>query len=191
VQVADVQELGDEPDAVPDAVGELVEHRADAVVLALARDQRTPSLLTELARRLSAAPQLAGSGMLVGQPLVSAPGPRPARMEAVAPTEPSGPRARRLLERIARQQGVELAVPAALWGYESMRVALDAIRSAQSHDRRAGRADVIRAALTSRVHRSALGTYTVGRTGATDGFSMSLYRLEGDRFEHETRFSPR
>jgi branched-chain amino acid transport system substrate-binding protein len=191
VQVVAAEELGDESGAVPDAVGELLEHGADAVALALARDPRTPPLLAELARRLPAGPQVAGNGLLVGQPLVSAPGPLPERLEAIAPAQPSGARARRVLERIRRTQGAELAVPAALWGYESMRVALDAIRSAQTHDRRAERADVIRAALTPRARRSPLGTYTIRRSGATDGLSMSLYRLEGDRFEPEARFSPR
>ena len=99
---------------------------------------------------------------------------------------PRGPAAAaglRILNRIARDQGVELATPEALWGYESVRVVLDAIRAAQGDGGPADRADVIRAALQPRVRRSPIGTYQVRRNGAIEGLPMALYRLKGDRFE--------
>ena len=75
-------------------------------------------------------------------------------------------------------------LPAALWGYESVRVALDAIRSAQRDGGPATRADVIQAALRRRVRHSSIGTYEVRRNGAVEGLPVALYRLQGDRFEY-------
>jgi branched-chain amino acid transport system substrate-binding protein len=177
------EDLRDDPDTVADVAAELAEVQPDAVVLALARDSHTPQLLAALGRMLPQAPLLAGSGVLVGQPLVAAPGGTSAGLEAVAPAPPVEPSARRVLRRIARDQGAELAVPAALWGYESMRVALDAIGAAQRGGKPAERAGVIREALRARVRRSPIGTYEVRRNGAVSGLTLALYRLAGDRFE--------
>jgi hypothetical protein len=88
-----------------------------------------------------------------------------------------------VLRHIARTQGDQLAAPAALWGYEAVRVVLDAIRGAQRNGRPADRAEVVRAALTPRVRRSPIGTYEVRHNGAVEGLPMALYRLNGDRFE--------
>jgi ABC-type branched-subunit amino acid transport system substrate-binding protein len=113
--------------------------------------------------------------------------PEPAALEAVGPQAPEGPQAargRRILARIAHDQGAQLASPAALWGYESVRVVLDALRAAQRDGGPADRADVIRAALRPRVRRSPIGTYQVRRNGAVEGLPMALYRLQGDRFEY-------
>ena len=109
------------------------------------------------------------------------------QLEAIAPQPPRGAGAApglRVLHRIARDQGPELATPPALWGYESVRVALDAIRSAQRDGGPATRADVIQAALRRRVRHSPIGTYEVRRNGAVEGLPVALYRLQGDRFEY-------
>jgi branched-chain amino acid transport system substrate-binding protein len=184
------KDLRDDADTVLNAAGELADAppdaQPDAVVLALARDRYTSQLLAALTRALPRALQLTGDGVLVGQPLVAAAGSEPAPLEAVAPQVPRGPAAAaglRILNRIAREQGVELATPEALWGYESVRVVLDAIRAAQGDGGPADRADVIRAALQPRVRRSPIGTYQVRRNGAIEGLPMALYRLKGDRFE--------
>jgi branched-chain amino acid transport system substrate-binding protein len=178
------QDLRDDPDTVTEVAADLAEVEPDAVVLALARDAHTSELLAALGAALPQAPLLTGSGILVGQPLVADPdGTPPASLEAVAPAPPDNPDANRVLRRIARDQAPDLAVPAALWGYESMRVALDAIRAAQRGGSRAERAGVIRAALRPRSRSSPIGAYTVRRTGAVDGLPLALYRLQGDRFE--------
>ncbi len=121
--------------------------------------------------------------MLVGQPLVAAAGSQPPPLEAVAPKNPAGPAARRVLDRIAHDQGAALAQPAALWGYESVRVVLDAIRAAQRGGRRAKRRAVVRAALRPRSRSGPIGDYRVRRNGAVEGLPLALYRLSGDRFE--------
>jgi branched-chain amino acid transport system substrate-binding protein len=178
------KDLRDDPDTVLDAVNELVNvppaMLPDAVVLALARDPYTPRMLAELGEQLPQAALITGSGVLVGEPLeVAGGGPSPA-LEAVAPQAPPG--RSRVLARIASTQGPALATPEALWGYEAMIVALDAIDEAQSNGRPADRADVVRAALTPRVRKSPIGTYHVRRNGSVEGIPMALYRLEGDRF---------
>jgi branched-chain amino acid transport system substrate-binding protein len=185
IEPGKTEDLRDDPDTVLNAARELADlppdAEPDAVVLALARDRYTAQMLADLGRLLPQAELLTGDGILVGQPLVAAEGSTPPAVEAVAPQPPPGPS--RVLRRIAREQGAQLASPPALWGYEAVRVALDAIRTAQRNDRPTDRADVVRAALTPRVRRSPIGTYQVRRNGAVEGLPMALYRLRGDRFE--------
>jgi branched-chain amino acid transport system substrate-binding protein len=181
------KDLHDDPDTVLDAARELAEAQPDAVVLALARDRYTPQLLASLGRALPQAVLLTGDGILAGQPLVVAEGSTPSPLQAVAPQAPRGPEgvgARRVLDHIGREQGPALAAPAALWGYESVRLVLDAIRAAQRGGGSADRAKVIRAALRPRVRQSPIGTYRVRRNGAVEGLALALYQLQGDRFEY-------
>src|SRR4051794_19951279 len=123
------EDLRDDPDTVLNAARDLAHNspdaKPDAVVLALARDRYTPQMLADLTRGLPQAELFTGEGILVGQPLVAAEGSAPASLEAVAPQSPSGPS--RVLARIERTQGADVAGPAALWGYEAVRVVLDAI----------------------------------------------------------------
>jgi branched-chain amino acid transport system substrate-binding protein len=183
METVDAKDLTDDPETVVDLVADLAEKQPDAVVLALARDRNTSELLAALGRALPQAHLMAGGGVLVGQPLVAAQGAPQVTLEAVAPAPPEGRFATRTLKRIAREQGSELAQSPALWGYESMRLVLDAIEGAQGGDKPAERAGVVRAALNAGVRRSPIGTYEVLRTGAVDGIPLALYRLEGDRFE--------
>jgi branched-chain amino acid transport system substrate-binding protein len=185
------KDLRDDPDTVLKAPGELADAPPDAqpdgVVLALARDRYTAQLLAGLRRELPQARLITGDGVLVAQPLAPAAGSEPVQLEAIAPQPPRGAGAApgvRVLHRIARDQSPELATLPALWGYESVRVALDAIRSAQRDGGPATRADVIQAALRRRVRHSSIGTYEVRRNGAVEGLPVALYRLQGDRFEY-------
>jgi branched-chain amino acid transport system substrate-binding protein len=179
----EAKDLRDDPDTVVEVAEELAETQQDAVVLALARDRYTSQLLAALGRVLPQATLLTGSGVLVGQPLVGAPGAPPVTLEAVAPAPPQGARGERVLRRIERRQGARFVNPAALWGYESVSVVLDAIRAAQEEGKPAERAAVVREALRSRVRHSPIGVFDVRRNGAVDGLALGLYRLEGDRFE--------
>jgi branched-chain amino acid transport system substrate-binding protein len=185
IEPGKTEDLRDDPDTVLGAARDLADlppdAEPDAVVLALARDRYTAQMLADLGRLLPQAELVTGDGILVGQPLVAAEGSTPPALEAVAPQPPPGPS--RVLARIAREQGAQLASAEALWGYEAMRVVLDAIRKAQHGDRPADRVDVVRAALTPRTRRSPIGTYQVRRNGSVEGLPMALYRLRGDRFE--------
>jgi hypothetical protein len=117
--------------------------------------------------------------VLTGEPLAAAPD-NPFPLEAVAPrTPPPGA----VLRRIVRRQGLASARPEALWGYESMRVALDAIVAAERGHGPARRAAVVRAALTPRVRQSPIGGYRVHASGGVTGLPLALYRLDGTSFE--------
>jgi branched-chain amino acid transport system substrate-binding protein len=179
----ETKDLRDEPEGALDVPRELAEAAPDAVVLALARDRHTAELLAGLGRALPQARLLTGSGVLVGQPLVAKAESAPSPLEAIAPEPPRSRTARRLLARLARAHGPDAAQPAALWGYESVRVVLEALRAAQRDGRPADRADVIREALSARTRQAPIGTYQVRRNGAVEGLPLGLYRLEGDRFE--------
>jgi len=187
IEMVETKDLRDDPEGVRDLPRELAEVGPDAVILALARDRGTAPLLAGLGAALPQAKLLTGSGVLVGQPLVAATAtPSLSPLEAVGPDLPGGrqgARARRVLRRIARRQDLDAARPEALWGYESMRVALDAIDAAQRDGALARRRDVVREALAPRVRHSPIGTYRVLPSGAVEGLPLALYRLEGDRFE--------
>jgi branched-chain amino acid transport system substrate-binding protein len=181
----------DDPKSPPDVSKKLADKDPDAVVLALARAATTPALVAELRRSLPGARLLAGSGVLVGQPLV-VPGDAEPRfpLEAVAPSAPRGTAARRVMHRIVRGQRLSPARAEALWGYEAVRVVLGAVRAAERGGGPARRAEVIRDALAPRmVRRSPIGSYEVRADGSVKGLPMALYQLDGERFER--RFSPR
>jgi branched-chain amino acid transport system substrate-binding protein len=181
----------DDPKSPPDVSKKLGDKDPDAVVLALARAATTPALVAALGRSLPEARLLTGSGVLVGQPLAVPGDAEPSfPLEAVAPAAPRGAAARRTLRRIVRGQRLSPARPAALWGYEAVRVVLGAVRAAERGGGPARRAEVIREALAPRVvRRSPIGSYQVRADGSVKGLPMALYQLDGERFE--PRFSPR
>jgi hypothetical protein len=65
-----------------------------------------------------------------------------------------------------------------VYGYEAMRLVLDAIAAAGPDRRR-----VIAAALAIRTRRSKLGTYELRATGDVDEERFALYSLRNGRFE--------
>jgi branched-chain amino acid transport system substrate-binding protein len=179
-----VKDLRDDPQNTRDLPRQLAEDAPDAVVLALARGSGTGGLLAGLGRVLPQARLLTGSGVLVGAPLVAASAVAPPfPLEAVAPQSPHDAAADRMLRRIAAGQDLEVLRPEALWGFESMRVVLDAIERAERAGAPARRTDVVRAALTPRQRRSPIGTYEIRSSGAVQGLPLALYRLQGDRFQ--------
>jgi branched-chain amino acid transport system substrate-binding protein len=107
----------------------------------------------------------------------------PATVRAVSPIRPAaelGPDGRRLLARIRAAEGPALAQPEAIYGYEALRLVLDAIGGAGADRRR-----VIGNALRSRKRRSPLGEYRVRATGDVDTHEFALWRLRNGRFEFE------
>jgi branched-chain amino acid transport system substrate-binding protein len=175
----------DDPKSPLDVSRKLVDSDPDAVVLALARAPTTPALVAALGRSLPRARLLTGSGVLVGEPLALPDGAAtPFPLEAMAPEAPRGATARRTLRRIVRGQHLSSARPEALWGYEAVRVVLDAIRATERRGGLARRAEVVREALAPRVvRRSPIGTYEIRPDRSIRGLPMAVYRLVGDRFE--------
>ncbi|HEX8073648.1 MAG TPA: hypothetical protein VF545_01570, partial [Thermoleophilaceae bacterium] len=92
-----------------------------------------------------------------------------------------GSRGRRVLARLRSRRGAALAVEA-LYGYEAMRLTLDAIGRAGGDpgDRRA----VTREALRPRLRRSPLGDYRVLAGGDVATVRFAAYRREGGRLRY-------
>jgi branched-chain amino acid transport system substrate-binding protein len=163
---------------IPDVVRSLAEARPEVVVYAGIANSGTGPLLARIDQRLPGVPLYATAGVLdrdPGRPIPAA----PASAWALGPMPPAGelsPRGRRLLSRLAARQP-KAARSEALYGYEAMRVILDAIR-AGGRDRERVR----RAGTRIRTRRSALGTYTLRASGDIDGGRFALWALRDGRF---------
>jgi len=182
VEPATAEEYRGRVEDIPGIAGSLAEVRPDAVVYAGVASPGTGRLLAAIERRIPGAPVLATSGLLARDPARPIP-VAPATVQTYTPIRSPaalGPEGRRILHHLRKTEGPAVAPPEALYGYEAMRLVLDAIRRA-GPDRRG----VIRRALTSRERRSALGDYTVRATGDIDGGQFALWALRHGRFEYQ------
>jgi branched-chain amino acid transport system substrate-binding protein len=172
------EEVKDDPPAIADLVRDLREAGVDAVIYAGVAGPTTRPLLAELSRQMPRAPLLGSGGLaaIAGRPLL----PSPERVEALDPVLPLDAypaSARTLLRRIARRDGAEVAQPDALYGYESMRIVIRAVR-AGGDDRRS----VVRAAFSPTQRRSTIGRYRILPSGDVEPDRFSLLRLRQGRF---------
>ncbi|MBD0282431.1 MAG: ABC transporter substrate-binding protein [Thermoleophilaceae bacterium] len=167
---------------IPDIAASLAKARPDAVVYAGVAGPGTGRLLAATDMRIPGVPVLTTSGVLARDQAVAIPA-APATVRAVTPIRPAaelGPEGRRVLARIRAAEGPALARPDAIYGYEALRLVLDAIAGAGA-DRRG----VIRNALRSRKRRSPLGEYGIKATGEVDTHEFALWSLRDGRFEFE------
>ena len=147
----------------------------DAVIYTGLGDPDAVRLLTTIARALPRA-ALYGSSALAQSPDNG--GPAAEVLKPAGPASAYGRRGRAVLRRLRLQSGSPVA-PEALYGYDAMQLALDAIRAAGRH---AGdRAAVARAALQPRVRRSVLGDYRVEASGDASAARFAGYRRAGGR----------
>jgi branched-chain amino acid transport system substrate-binding protein len=173
--VTEVAEPHDDPATFADFAKKIAAKRPDGILYTGLGDAKAGQLLTALRRAVPGAQLLASSALVAASS-------RPVGLPAVAllspllPPRSYGPRARRVL-RDTGQNGV-----ATLYGYESMRVVLDAIAAAgpDAHDR----AVVAREALTPRARRSLVGSYRVVPGGdiAPVRFGAYEYSARGARY---------
>jgi branched-chain amino acid transport system substrate-binding protein len=169
-------------DEIPDIVDKVAGSGPGAVVLAGVADSGTGRLLAAVDARLPGVPVYATSGMLERDPAAPIPD-APISVEALTPLLPGRelPReGREIMRRAGRQDGAAAARPEAVYGYESMRLILDAVE-AGGRDR--GR--VAAAALDMRDRRSALGPYRLRGTGDVESRRFALYALRDGRFHFE------
>ena len=164
-----VEPLRSDSDAPRALVDELVAKPPGAILLAVAAGAPARAMLTELAGRLPSVPVVASPPLASRRGL----GRLPPQAEAVTGLLPPGvqpPRGRRLLRSLGRRE------PEALYGYDAMALALDAIQTG-GPDRR----KVVAAALRPVRRRGVTGRYSVRRDGATQGRRLAIVDLAGGR----------
>ncbi len=160
--------MRDAPDAVPGALDELAEARPDVVLVAGEPGPVTTALLRGLTRRLPSA-RLVGSPELVAERLPAAPDALAATALLPAAAQPQ--RGRRLLARLG-----PAVPPQALYGYDAMRLVLDAVASAGT-DREA----VVRSALRPRRARGLTGSFRVLGGGEVSRSRLAVVSLTDGR----------
>jgi branched-chain amino acid transport system substrate-binding protein len=170
-------------DEIPDVVRDLAEARPDALLYAGIASPGTGRILAQVDRALPGVPVYTTSGMLARDPELPIP-VAPASVNALGPVAPESelPAAgRRLLDRLRQTEGAALARPEALYGYEAMRLVIDAIRAGGPD-----RARVKQEALRVRERRSSpLGPYRVRGTGEVDSTRFALHALSDGSFAFE------
>ena len=183
LEVTDVERVQPGLDEAPDLALDLAEEAPQAVIYQGIGGEAAETVMAAMAgpelggRMLSAASPLANPGAL--------PSDEPARpVSVVSPMLPAAqyPReGRRILRRLAREQGAPQPVEA-LYGYESMRIVLDALRAAGR--RATDRAAVIEAARARGPRGSVIGTYAFDERGDTSLRRLALYDLERGELEY-------
>ena len=163
----------DEPADAPELAETVAERRPDAVVYSGTAGPGFPGLMRALDRELPFTPLLGGTGLSAA----GAPAAAPEEVLMLRPVRPPGYYPRRSRELLRRLDG---ARPEALYGYEAVRIVLDAVEGAG-----ADRGGVIRHALAPRGRDGAIGSYRVLPGGDVSEARFALHRLDGDRFEFE------
>ena len=158
VVVTDVVEAKDEPSGYPDLARRLEAGRPDAVIYTGLGDAPAGALLGTIHRALPAAALYGGSALATAVPAPQGLPPTDVVKPALSASA-YGPRARRVLGRLSKRRAAQ---PEALYGYEAMRLVLDAISAA---GRSGNSAAVAHAALAPRLRESAVGPYRVSVAG--------------------------
>ena len=159
----------EEPQEARSVAQKVAEERPDAIVYSGTAGSTFPALVAALGRELPGVPLWGGAGFAAAGAPPAGPD-RVAWLQPVRPADAYPADGRRLLRRL------DGAPPEALYGYESIRVVLDAIARGGA-DRRA----VARSALAAGPRRSALGRYRVLAGGDVSEERLALYELsDGD-----------
>jgi branched-chain amino acid transport system substrate-binding protein len=174
------QEYRGKVEEIPDLVAKLAESRPDTVVYAGLAGPGTGRLLAAVDSLMPGVPVYAGSGLLARDRRAPIPD-APLSVEALAPTLPMAElpaEGREIIRRLRRAEGGAAARSEAVYGYEAMRLILDAVERGGRE-----RARVTAAALGMRERSSPLGEYRVRGTGDVESERFALYALLEGRFE--------
>ena len=175
----DAEEYRGKVEEIPDLVERVVAGDPGAVVIAGVAGPGTSRMLAALEARLPAVPVYATSGMLERDPRRPIPA-APLSVEALTPVMPAHelpPAGREVMRRAGKLAGPDAARPEAAYGYDAMRLILDAVEKGGRD-----RARVAAAALDMRARRGVTGSYRLRGTGDVDGQRFALYALENGRF---------
>ncbi|HEX8054521.1 MAG TPA: ABC transporter substrate-binding protein [Thermoleophilaceae bacterium] len=169
---AETERISAEIDDHEAVARDVAERRPGAVLLTALAGRDTDLTVAALRRVLPAAPLLATSAV--------APDP-PDGVDFLDPRLPAreyGAAAGRILRRLERAAGAPVG-PAALYGYEAMRLVLDAVDRAGA--RPGDRAAVLRAAAGPRPVDDVLGRYFLAPDGDVSTSAFGAYRSERGR----------
>jgi len=176
-------EIGREPEDYEKTAQALADEkeRPDAVVYAGLADSTVDPLLGAIQKALPDA-GLYAAGLPPERPL-----PGIGRVHLVAgtpPVEEYPPRSQRVLERLAERSGGAPQPAAALYGYESMRLVLEAVdrAGARANDRAAVGAELLKPGPRA---RSVLGDLTLTNTGDVADQRVAAYSRQGDHLMYE------
>jgi branched-chain amino acid transport system substrate-binding protein len=175
----DAEEYRGKVDEIPDIVDRVAAGDPGAVVIAGVAGPGTGRMLAALDARLPGVPVYATSGMLERDPKRPIPD-APLSVEALTPELPARelpPAGRKVIRRAGELAGPEAARPEAAYGYDAMRLILDAVEEGGRD-----RARVAAAALAMRDRRGVTGPYRLRGTGDVEGQRFALYALENGRF---------
>lgn len=156
-------------DAPRALVDDLIEERPGAILLAAAETAAARAVLAELAARLPSVPVVASPPLAARRRRERVPASAEA-ITGVLPRRLQPPAGRRLLRSLGERE------PEALYGYDAMRLVLDAIETG-GPDRR----KVVAAALRPRGMSGVTGRYAVRRDGAVAGRRLAVVDLVRDR----------
>jgi branched-chain amino acid transport system substrate-binding protein len=174
----------DDPKTLDDFARKLAQQQPqqppDAVVYTGLGDSNAGLLLAAVGRALPDARMYGSSALATAAPAPAGLPPVAVLSPYLAPSS-YGPQARRLLARLPANAPPP-AGAAGLYGYEAMRVVLDALRAAggQAGDRIA----VARAALVPRRRRSAIGDYRVLANGDVTTARFGAYRRSATQLRY-------
>lgn len=187
ITVTGLTEPRDDPKSFDEFALKVAQDRPDGVLYTGVGDPQAGALLSAIERRMPAA-------RLFGSSALASASPPPAGLPPVQvltpelPASEYGPRARRVLARL-RVKRSPAPRTEALYGYEAMRLVLDAIAAAGGGA--ADRGEVVRAGLEPRARNSVIGDYRVLASGDVSTARFGAYRISasglhflGERVAH-------
>jgi branched-chain amino acid transport system substrate-binding protein len=105
-----------------------------------------------------------------------------ARYKCTSPTLPKSelpPQGQQFFTAYAQKFGNTTPDPYSIYGYESMQLALDAIRRSKTGQK----ADIVKALFATKDRHSALGTYSIDKNGDTTLTEMALEGVENGQLK--------
>jgi branched-chain amino acid transport system substrate-binding protein len=162
-----VERVDDDAGGAADLTRDVAEHSPQAILFAGVPGAAATALIESLSRSIPRIPVFGSAALGAGDRRAVA---GRAALTGVLPAADQPARGRRLLRRLGR---TALARSEALYGYDAMRMVLDAVRSGG-----ADRSKVVRAALGAGVRTGATGRYVVTRRGDVTGRAVVLTGLD-------------